>query len=56
MVSADPAAVWGAPLLVKVSPPTDAEVARLARGAVIVAFLNPLGNPAGHRGRSPPPG
>ena len=44
-VSADAAAVWGAPLLVKVSPPTDAEVARLARGAVIVAFLNPLGNP-----------
>jgi NAD(P) transhydrogenase subunit alpha len=48
-VSADPAAVWGAPLLVKVSPPTDAEVARLARGAVIVAFLNPLGNPQGIR-------
>ena len=47
-VSAD-AAVWGAPLLVKVSPPTDAEVSRLARGAVIVAFLNPLGNPQGTR-------
>ena len=48
-VSADGAAVWGAPLLVKVSPPTDAEVSRLARGAVIVAFLNPLGNPQGTR-------
>jgi NAD(P) transhydrogenase subunit alpha len=48
-VSADAAAVWGAPLVVKVSPPTDAEVARLARGAVIVAFLNPLGNPQGTR-------
>jgi NAD(P) transhydrogenase subunit alpha len=44
-VSADGAAVWGAPLLVKVSPPTDAEISRMARGAVIVAFLNPLGSP-----------
>jgi proton-translocating NAD(P)+ transhydrogenase subunit alpha len=48
-VSADAAAVWGAPLVVKVSPPTDAEVSRLARGAVIVAFLNPLGDPQGMR-------
>jgi NAD(P) transhydrogenase subunit alpha len=48
-VSADEAAVWGAPLVVKVSPPTDAEVSRLARGAVIVAFLNPLGDPQGMR-------
>jgi NAD(P) transhydrogenase subunit alpha len=37
--------VWGTPLLVKVSPPTDAEISRMARGAVIVAFLNPLGSP-----------
>jgi NAD(P) transhydrogenase subunit alpha len=44
-VSADGAAVWGTPLLVKVSPPTDAEISRMARGAVIVAFLNPLGSP-----------
>ena len=44
-VSADEAAVWGAPLLVKVSPPTETEVSRMARGAVIVAFLNPLGSP-----------
>jgi NAD(P) transhydrogenase subunit alpha len=43
-VSADPAAVWGAPLVVKVSPPTDEEVAKLAHGAVLIAFLNPLGS------------
>jgi NAD(P) transhydrogenase subunit alpha len=43
-VSDDVAAVWGAPLLVKVSPPTDPEAARLTAGAVIIAFLNPLGS------------
>ena len=43
-MSDDAAAVWGAPLVVKVSPPTDSEVSQLARGAVIVAFLNPLGD------------
>ena len=46
-VSADRAAVWGAPLVVKVAPPSDAESARLARGAVLVAFLDPLGSPRG---------
>jgi NAD(P) transhydrogenase subunit alpha len=43
-VSADAAAVWGAPLVVKVAPPSDEEVARLAPGAVVIAFLNPLGS------------
>jgi NAD(P) transhydrogenase subunit alpha len=43
-VSDDVAAVWGAPLHVKVSPPTDPEAARLTAGAVIIAFLNPLGS------------
>jgi NAD(P) transhydrogenase subunit alpha len=43
-VSVDPAAVWGAPLVVKVSPPSDEEVARLADGAMLIAFLNPLGS------------
>jgi NAD(P) transhydrogenase subunit alpha len=43
-VSADSAEVWRAPLVVKVSPPTETEVSALARGAVIVAFLNPLGD------------
>jgi NAD(P) transhydrogenase subunit alpha len=36
--------VWGAPLVVKVAPPSDEEVARLAPGAVLIAFLNPLGS------------
>jgi H+-translocating NAD(P) transhydrogenase subunit alpha len=42
IASADEA--WGAPLVVKVAPPSDEEVARMTRGAVIVAFLNPLGS------------
>jgi NAD(P) transhydrogenase subunit alpha len=40
----DAAAAWGAPLVVKVAPPSDEEVARMSRGAVIIAFLNPLGS------------
>jgi NAD(P) transhydrogenase subunit alpha len=43
-VSADASAVWAAPLVVKVAPPSDEEVARLAPGAVLIAFLNPLGS------------
>jgi NAD(P) transhydrogenase subunit alpha len=43
-VSTDPAAVWGAPLVVKVAPPTELEVSQLAPGAVVIAFLNPLGS------------
>jgi NAD(P) transhydrogenase subunit alpha len=43
-VTADPAAVWGAPVVVKVAPPSEAEVAQLAPGAVMIAFLNPLGS------------
>ena len=43
-VTAEAAAVWGAPLVVKVAPPSDAEVAQLAPGAVMIAFLNPLGS------------
>jgi NAD(P) transhydrogenase subunit alpha len=41
---ADGDAVWRSPLVVKVAPPSDAECARLARGAVLVGFLNPLGS------------
>jgi H+-translocating NAD(P) transhydrogenase subunit alpha len=40
----DAAAAWGAPLVVKVAPPSDEEVARMSHGAVIIAFLNPLGS------------
>jgi len=43
-VSVDADAVWGAPLVVKVSPPSDEEVARLHRGGVLIGFLNPLGS------------
>jgi NAD(P) transhydrogenase subunit alpha len=41
---ADGAAVWGAPLVVKVAPPDEEECARLTRGACLIAFLNPLGS------------
>jgi NAD(P) transhydrogenase subunit alpha len=46
---ADGAAVWGAPLVVKVAPPSAEEAALMTRGAVIVAFLNPLGSPVATR-------
>jgi NAD(P) transhydrogenase subunit alpha len=42
-------AAWDAPLVVKVAPPTDEECARLARGAVLIGFLNPLGSPQAPR-------
>jgi NAD(P) transhydrogenase subunit alpha len=40
----DAAEVWAAPLVVKVAPPDEAECARLTRGAMLIAFLNPLGS------------
>ena len=33
-------------IVLKVRPPTDAEIARLPRGAVLVSMLDPLGSPA----------
>jgi NAD(P) transhydrogenase subunit alpha len=48
-ISHDAAEVWGAPLVVKVAPPDAQETARLARGGVLVGFLNPLGNADGAR-------
>jgi NAD(P) transhydrogenase subunit alpha len=38
---------WGAEVIVKVAPPSDAEAARLGAGQTLVSFLNPLGNPEG---------
>jgi H+-translocating NAD(P) transhydrogenase subunit alpha len=38
---------WAAEVVAKVAPPSDAEVARLGPGTILVGFLNPLGNPAG---------
>jgi NAD(P) transhydrogenase subunit alpha len=43
-VAAESDAAWGAPLVVKVAPPSEEEVAKLAAGAVLIAFLNPLGS------------
>ena len=48
-ISSDPAAVWSAPLVVKVAAPSDAEASKLGPGAVIIGFLNPLGSPRATR-------
>ncbi|MBD2577223.1 Re/Si-specific NAD(P)(+) transhydrogenase subunit alpha [Oscillatoria sp. FACHB-1406] len=43
----DPAQLWGeADVILKVAPPKPEEIERLKPGAVLVGFLNPLGNPA----------
>lgn len=43
---ADAAQLWAeADVLLKVSPPTDAEIACLHEGATLISFLNPLGGP-----------
>jgi H+-translocating NAD(P) transhydrogenase subunit alpha len=38
---------WGAEVIVKVAPPSDAEAAKLTPQTTLVSFLNPLGNPDG---------
>ncbi len=38
---------WGADVVVKVAPPTADEAARLHDGQVLIAFLQPLSDPAG---------
>jgi NAD(P) transhydrogenase subunit alpha len=38
------ATAWAAPLVVKVAPPSKAEVAKLKSGGVLIAFLAPLSN------------
>jgi NAD(P) transhydrogenase subunit alpha len=45
----DAAGAWSAPLVVKVAPPSAEEAAQMTRGAVIIAFLNPLGSPVATR-------
>lgn len=43
----DPGKLWSeADILLKVAPPKSEEIDRLKPGAVLVGFLNPLGNPA----------
>lgn len=45
-VVADTAQLWGAAdVLLKVAPPTDAEISSLREGATLISFLNPLGTP-----------
>src|SRR5262249_32316064 len=38
--------VWGADVVLKVTAPTEEEVARLKRGQILIGFLEPLTNPA----------
>ena len=38
---------WGADVVVKVAPPTDAELPKLSSGSTLIGFLNPRGNPEG---------
>jgi NAD(P) transhydrogenase subunit alpha len=45
----DPAAVWGADVVVKVAPPSAEEVVRLGRESVLIGFLAPLTNAEGVR-------
>ena len=40
---------WKADIVVKVAPPTDDEIGRLRKGAVLIGFLAPLTRPAGVR-------
>lgn len=40
-----PAKVWGADVVLKVSPPTTKEIERLKKGQLFVGHLDPLGNP-----------
>jgi NAD(P) transhydrogenase subunit alpha len=47
---ASAAEVWGAPVVVKVAPPSEAEIAKLSGGSVLIAFLAPLSNADSTRG------
>jgi NAD(P) transhydrogenase subunit alpha len=37
--------IWGADIVLKVTPPTEEEVGRLKQGQVLIGFLEPLTNP-----------
>jgi NAD(P) transhydrogenase subunit alpha len=45
-ISDDPAAVWRCEVVLKVSPPSDQEVAMLGPGSLLIGFLAPLSSPA----------
>jgi NAD(P) transhydrogenase subunit alpha len=44
------AKVWGAPVVVKVAPPSRAEIAKLKAGGVLIAFLAPLSDAQSTKG------
>jgi H+-translocating NAD(P) transhydrogenase subunit alpha len=44
-MTADPAEVWGADIVVKIAPPTAEEISRLGAGSILVGFLAPLTSP-----------
>jgi H+-translocating NAD(P) transhydrogenase subunit alpha len=45
-VTDDPAAVWRCEAVLKISPPSDQEVAMLGQGSLLIGFLAPLSSPA----------
>ncbi|MFZ2049398.1 MAG: Re/Si-specific NAD(P)(+) transhydrogenase subunit alpha [Solirubrobacteraceae bacterium] len=45
-VTDDPAAVWRCEAVLKISPPSDQEVAMLGEGSLLIGFLAPLSSPA----------
>jgi NAD(P) transhydrogenase subunit alpha len=44
-ISADAAAVWRCEVVLKVSPPSEQEVAMLGKGSLLIGFLSPLSSP-----------
>jgi proton-translocating NAD(P)+ transhydrogenase subunit alpha len=44
-MSSDPKEVWGADIVVKIAPPSAAEIGQLGAGSVLVGFLAPLTSP-----------
>ncbi len=45
-VSDDPAAIWRCEVVLKISPPSEQEVAMLGQGSLLIGFLAPLSSPA----------
>jgi H+-translocating NAD(P) transhydrogenase subunit alpha len=44
-LSDDPAEVWRADVVVKISPPSEAEIGMLGEGSILIGFLAPLTSP-----------
>lgn len=45
-IGEDAAVVWRCDAVLKVSPPSESEVAMLGQGSLLIGFLSPLGSPA----------